>query len=140
MFAKSKGGMKYVLVIAACISSISCGQSEKDPKEAPMDTLRSALHALECNQYDLYLSHVDYGRTLDASQEDMMRIVLKQNNERLMAEHGMVHHIDMLDICYTSGDSLCEVFFQTTYSDSTKILDSQQMRKVSGEWKLRPVM
>ena len=63
----------YIL-LALCL--VSC--HEQTPEEVVQGTLKEALEALERNDHDAYLRHVDFGDEMDSLRTAYMKDVLRQ--------------------------------------------------------------
>ena len=113
---------------------VSC--HEPTAEEAAKETLKGALEALDRADYDAYLRCVDFGVKMDSAQEAFMRDVLKQHLGWRQAQRASVVSIDMVD-AQMRGDSVCTVYYQYTFADSTKEVASQKMVKSGEEWKMR---
>ena len=121
----------YIL-LALCL--VSC--HELTPEEAARETLKEALEALERNDHDAYLKHVDLGADLDSSKTAYMKDVLRQHLGWRREERAAVVSIDMVD-AKMQGDSICTVYYQYSFTDGTKEVGAQKMVKYGEEWKLR---
>lgn len=115
-----------------CFSSCRELTSEEKAKE----TLREALEALNQNDHDAYLQCVDFGTVMDSVQEAVMRDVLRQHLEWRRKERPSVVSIDMVD-AKMHGDTICTVYYQYTFADSTKEVASQKMVRYGEDWKIR---
>ena len=120
------------LLMQMCL--VSCNDSAKE--QAPEAALREALEALDKEDYDGYLSHVDFGADMNAEQEAYMRNVLRQHLSWRRTEREEVVSIDMVD-AQMKGDTVCTVYYQYTYADCTKEVASQKMIRKGEVWKLR---
>ena len=118
--------MFLVLCLVAC----------QEKSEGPMHALQEALEALNREDYDTYLQHVDFGTTMDSTQQAAMRQVLRQHLGWRQSERAAVVAINMVE-AKMLGDSICTVYYQYTFADSTKEVASQKMVRHGEIWKLR---
>lgn len=95
-----------------------------------------ALEALNQEDYDTYLKHVDFGAEMDSAQEASMRDALKQHLEWQRSEYASVMSIDIVD-AKMRGDSICTVYYQYTFADGKKEVSSQKMVRQGEVWKIR---
>lgn len=123
---------RYIVIISMLLCLASCEDKTREPAGA----LEIALEALNRGDYDTYLQWVDMGSEMDAAQKSMMRHALKQHLEWRRAERAAVASIDMIDT-QMQGDTICTVYYQYTFADSTKEVASQKMVKHGETWKLR---
>lgn len=118
--------MFLVLCLAAC----------QEKSVGPTYALQEALEALNREDYDTYLQHVDFGTTMDSTQQATMRQVLRQHLGWRQSERAAVVGINMVE-AKMLGDSICTVYYQYTFADSTKEVASQKMVRHGEIWKLR---
>lgn len=105
-------------------------------EEVAKSTLQEALEALNREDFDAYLQHVDWGVQMDSVQALCMRDVLRQHLGWRKARRAGVASIDMIGT-QMEGDSICTVYCQYTFADSTKEVVSQKMVRAGGVWKIR---
>lgn len=118
--------MILVLCLAAC----------QEKPVGPTHTLKEALEALEREDYDAYLRCVDFGAEMDSVQMKCMQQVLRQHVGWRRSKRPSVVSIDMID-SQMQDDSICMVYYQYTFADSTKEVGSQKMVRLGEDWKLR---
>ena len=118
--------MLFVLCLAAC----------QEKPAGPTHTLKEALEALEREDYDAYLRCVDVGTEMDSVQKQAMRQVLRQHVGWRRTKRPAVVSIDMID-SQMLDDSVCTVYYQYTFADSTKDVGAQKMVRHGDVWKLR---
>ena len=121
----------YIL-LALCL--VSC--HEQTPEEVAQGTLKEALEALERNDHDAYLRHVDFGDEMDSLRTAYMKDVLRQHLGWRREERAAVVSIDMVD-AKMQGDSICTVYYQYSFADGTKEVGAQKMVRYGEEWKIR---
>lgn len=78
----------------------------------------------------------DFSDSADSLQYVIVLHALTQHQDRKEQLQGSVVRTDMVD-AQMLGDTVCTVFYQLIYADSTAELSSQKMVKRGGEWKLR---
>lgn len=113
---------------------VSC--HEPTAEEAAKGALREALEALGREDYDAYMAHVDFDMPMDSAQRAVMRDVLRQHLGWRHAQRARVVSVDLLD-ARMRGDSVCTVYYQYTFADSTKEAVAQKMVRNGAAWKLR---
>lgn len=109
---------------------------ELTPREAAQETLKEALEALNRDDHDAYLSHVDFGAEMDSVQTAYMKDLWRQHLGWQREERAAVVSLDMID-AKLYGDSICIVYYQYTYADGTQEVGSQKMVRHGEEWKIR---
>ena len=127
--------MKYwtlFILLALCMSACH----EPTAEEAAKESLKVALDALCRDDYDAYLQHVDIGMPMDSAQRAFMRDVLRQHQEWKRAERAAIVSVDVID-ARMFGDSICMLYYQYVFADSTREVVSQKMVRSGEEWKLR---
>ena len=120
-----------VFLLLMCL--VACSDKKE---QAPETALQTALEALEKEDYDSYLKAVDFGADMDSAQEAYMRDVLRQHLSWRRAKRENIVSIDMVD-AIMKGDTVCTVYYQYTYADSTREVASQKMVRKGEVWKLR---
>lgn len=131
--------MKYLFLIPAFFLMIclaSCHDKITLPEDAPKEALKTALDALNSDDYNTYISCVDGGEMMDSIQSKIFIQILRQHQDWLTHEKGTVASVEMID-GKMRGDTVCTVYYQYTYSDSTKEVMSQKMIRREGVWKIR---
>ncbi|MBR1667086.1 MAG: DUF4878 domain-containing protein [Bacteroidaceae bacterium] len=123
----------FILCVSLMVLS-SC--RELTAEEAAKETLKEAMEALNREDYDAYLQHVDFGAEMDSAQEAFMRDALRQHLGWQRNERAALVAIDMID-AKMHGDTICTVYCQYTFADSTKEVASQKMVKNGETWKMR---
>lgn len=127
--------MKWkALFIGMGLCCVAC--HEPTPEEAAKDALMVALEALRGEDYDTYLQHVDIGVPMDSARRAFMKDALRQHQEWKRAERAAIVSVDVVD-GRMIGDSICTVYYQYTFADSTCEVASQKMVRLGEEWKLR---
>ena len=142
MYARSSIGQHLSLPVAvmcmllsSCLSS--CWQRSELPEDQAKIALREALTALQQRDVDGYMQRVDLGCDMDSVQENLVRHALEQHQDRQDRVRGAAIALDMID-AEMCGDSVCLVFYQMVFPDSTAEVACQKMVRVGSEWKIRP--
>ena len=99
-------------------------------------SLKEALEALEKDDHEAYLKHVDWGGEMDAVQTAYMKDVLRQHLGWRRSERAAVVSIDMID-AKMEGDTICTVYYQYAFADGTKEVVAQKMVRSGEDWKIR---
>lgn len=133
MSDRSKSCMLLGLVL---LGLSSCRGDKRLPEEQAKAVLKEALAALQRHDVDTYINNVDFGTDMDSLQETFMRHVLEQHQDRQDQLRGAVMGIDVID-AEMQGDSVCLVFYQMLFPDSTLEVASQKMIRVGERWKIR---
>ena len=120
--------MGLVLCLAAC--------DKPEGAEAAKLTLKEAFDALERNDREAYLRHVDFGAEMDSVQMDCLMGLWHRHLEWRQTTKGALVSVDMID-AKMDGDSVCTVYFQYTFGDGTQEVGAQKMVRHGEEWKLR---
>ena len=129
--------MRKIFFFILCISFAMLSSCHKPTsEEAAKETLKEAMEALNREDYDSYLQHVDMGVEMGAAQETFMRDVLKQHLGWRRSERAALVSIDMID-AQMDGDTICTVYCQYTFADSTKEVVAQKMVRMGEKWKMR---
>lgn len=123
---------RYIFLFSFLLCLLSC----QDPAREPEGALQMALEALNREDYDTYLQHVDFGVEMDSAQEAFMRDALKQHLEWQRSKYAAVVGIDIVD-AKMRGDSICTVYYQYTFADGKKEVSSQKMVRQGEVWKIR---
>lgn len=115
----------------------SCKHDEVLPTEQAMNTLKTALVSLHNHDFDDYLQHVDDITGMDSIQLNLMSLLLEQHQDWQDQEKGAVAEINMSEV-EMSGDSVCTVFYELVFADSTREVSSQKMvLNHDGAWRIR---
>lgn len=122
----------FILLLVLCLAA--CQKPEG--AEAAKVTLQEALEALNRDDHEAYLQHVDFGADMDSVQMAYMKEVWRQHLGWRRAERAAVTSIDMID-AKLHGDSICTVYYQYTFADGTKEVGSQKMVRHGEDWKIR---
>lgn len=123
---------RYIFIFSFLLCLASCQEKEHEPEA----TLKKALEALNAENYDAYLQHVDFGADMDSAQIASMKDVLRQHLGWRRSERAAVVSIDIVD-AKMQGDSISTVYYQYTFADNTTEVGSQKMVRYGEEWKLR---
>lgn len=124
------------MVSTLVLTFIACHERMTEATDAPKMALKIALEALENDDYETYMSCVDYASDMDSMQMRNLCKVLRFHMSKQRAAHAPVVDIDMID-AVLKGDTVCTVYYQYTFADSVKEVASQKMVRKNGEWKLR---
>lgn len=123
-------------IIIAMLVCVGCKQKEEDPAAMPKHVLHEALHMLESHDYDAYIAFSDIDCEYDSVYVTIMKNILRQHQESRESAKGNAESIDIVD-AKIIADSICMVYYQFTYADSTKEVGVQKMVCVDGNWKIR---
>ncbi len=126
--------MRWLKLLAVLL--VLCLPACQEKSGGPAHTLKEALEALEKEDYDAYLRCVDFGTEMDSMQVACMRQVLRQHVGWRRLKCPSVVSIDMID-SQMQGDSICTVYYQYTFADSTKDVGAQKMVRLGETWKIR---
>lgn len=119
-----------LMFLAACHGAIH------GPEDAPKEALQGALDALHEEDYDAYLQYVDWGMEMDSVQQSYMKMLLRQHQDWKRTERTAIVSIDVID-GKMNADSICTVYYQYTFADSTHEVVSQKMVRRGKDWKIR---
>lgn len=114
----------------------ACWGKEESPKDKAKNTLKEALSTLQSGNVDGYMQYVDFGCEMDSVQLAVMQCLLKQHLDRQAQQKGTIVSIEAVD-AQMLGDSVCTVFYQLAFADSTVEVVSQKMVRVGENWKIR---
>lgn len=128
--------LRYYYIAIAILVCAGCKQKEEDPAAAPKRVLQEALQSLHDHNYDAYMQVADVDCELDSVHASMLRQLLQQHQEMNEARNGAVLDVSVIDAKMIS-DTICTVYCQTTYADSTREVSSHKMVVVDGQWKIR---
>lgn len=126
-------------VCISCAVLMSMCRQEPSPATVAGESLLKALRALDNDDVDAYLSHVDIGNgtcALDSGQTAYMKDALNQHLGWRRANRRKIVSIDVVNATMLC-DSVCTIYYQYTYADSTGEVASQKMVRYGDEWKLR---
>ncbi|MBQ9362693.1 MAG: DUF4878 domain-containing protein [Bacteroidaceae bacterium] len=130
----------YNVRCAVCIVlllALSACWGKKDlPEDKAKAVLKEALSTLQSGNVDGYMRYVDFGSEMDSVQLAVMQCLLKQHLDRQTQRKGTVVSIETVD-AQLVGDSVCTVFCQLAFADSTVEVVSQKMVRVGETWKIR---
>jgi hypothetical protein len=131
MFGRNKS--KYIVLL---LLFTACWSKNELPEDQAKATLRKALSTLHSGNVEGYMQYVDFGGEMDSVQRAMMLYVLKQHQDLRAQQKGTLIGIEAID-AEMQGDTVCTVFCQLTFADSTAELISQKMVRVGEDWKIR---
>lgn len=123
-------------VLCCCLMGLISCRENLTSEEQAKHTMKEALEALNRNDFDAYLQRVDDGVSMDSAQKAVMRDVLRQHVECRRKERPAVVSIDMIDI-QMDEDTVCTVYYQYTFADSTKEVGAQKMVRKNEQWRIR---
>lgn len=106
------------------------------PAERAKATLREALSTLQSGDLEGYMQYVDFAGEMDSMQRSLMLRLLAQHQDLRTQQKGALISIEALD-ADMQGDTVCTVFCQFVYADSTSEVVSQKMVRVGEKWKIR---
>jgi len=121
-------------LLLLCLSA--CMSDNRKPEDKAKAVLREALTALQRHDIDGYLLHVDRSTGMDDEQEAFIRRLLEQHQDWQDHVRGAVLEVETVD-AEMQGDSVCTVFYQITFADSTVEVGSQKMVRAGEGWKIR---
>lgn len=124
------------VLLAVCVAGLLCLTSCREEPSGPGVALREALEALNRADYDAYLQCVDFGVDMDSARTASMRSVLKQHLAWRQQERPAVADIRVVDT-RMQGDTVCFVYYQYVFADSTREVAVQKMVQDGDRWKLR---
>ena len=125
-----------IMAISVLILSGCNGKKFVDQSEPAREVLMDALTAMEQHDYGRYMQHVDLGEEMDTLQVDFVHKALVQYQSRMEATRGRSVDVTIIDADMES-DTVCSLFYQVTYADSTSEVASQKMVRTNGDWKIR---
>lgn len=114
---------------------VGCG-GESTPQEVVAKSFGKAMDALNNHNFDEYINSVDYGCEMDSIQKDVLVKTYSQYLDRIQQNKGSLLKLEVIDVVFGS-DTVCDVYYETLYSDSTTIPGCQKMVKVCDEWKIK---
>jgi len=114
---------------------VGCG-GESTPQEVVAKAFEKAMDALNNHNFDEYINSVDYGCEMDSIQKDVLVKTYSQYLDRIQQNKGSLLKLEVIDVVFGS-DTVCDVYYETLYSDSTTIPGCQKMVKVGDEWKIK---
>ncbi|MBQ9641732.1 MAG: hypothetical protein IJV06_09275 [Bacteroidaceae bacterium] len=123
--------LPLLLLLSAC-----WGGKKESPADEAKAVLVEALSALQVGNVDGYVQHVDFGGDMDSLQHSVLSALLRQHLDQRTQQRGALTGIEALD-GKMRGDTVCTVFYQLTFADSTVEVASQKMVKVGSVWKIR---
>ena len=128
--------MRYAyIVLMFCVLGLTACHNYTEVEKAQM-TLKEALEALEKDDHEAYLKHVDWGGEMDVVQTAYMKDVLRQHVGWRRSERAAVVSIDMID-AKMEGDTICIVYYQYAFADGTQEVGAQKMVRYGDDWKIR---
>lgn len=128
--------MRYVyIVLTFSMLGLTACHKYTAEEEAQM-VLKEALDALEKDDQEGYLKHVDWCGEMDAVQMAYMKDVLRQHVGWRRSERAAVVSIDMID-AKMDGDTICTVYYQYAFADGTQETGAQKMVRYGDDWKIR---
>lgn len=122
-----------ILLVTCCLA---CHQQIVYPEDLPKASLDSALKALDAEDYDTYMSYVDYGRELDSLEHKNIVDVLRRHEEWKRAEREEIVSTEIVDV-KMQGDTTCTIYYQYVFADSCRETVAQKMVMRDGRWKMR---
>ena len=129
-------GVRNALCIVLLLALSACWGKEELPEDKAKAALKEALSTLQSGNVDGSMQYVDFGSEMDSVQLAVMQCLLKQHLDRQAQLKGTIVSIETVD-AQLLGDSVCTVFCQLAFSDSTVEVVSQKMVRVGESWKIR---
>lgn len=131
--------MKYLLLtVVTLVLLTSCWmlQKEVNNEEQARQALLDALTAINSHDFESYYNSLDFGTEFDSVQKQVVLSTIMQHQDWQDKRKGLVADISTISLDLVS-DSVCIIFYQLTFSDSTKEVSSQKMVRCDEKWKLR---
>lgn len=140
MFAKSNANLTMKITIfqllVILVAFTACSGESSSPESAVICSFSEAMSAIESDDFEGYVDRSDFGSDMDSVQRAFLCLALKQHKLKQTEKMGGTGSMSVVEVKFLS-DSLCDVFYQLIYADSTKEVSSQRMIKVGDEWKIR---
>ena len=124
-----------LLFLTAATLFVGCG-GERTPQEEVKESFMGAMDALNNRRFDEYIDCVDFGCELDSIQKDVFVKTYSQYLERVQHYKGSLQKLEVVDVAFSS-DSVCDVYYETLYSDSIAEQHSQKMVRIGDTWKIK---
>lgn len=121
--------MFVMVVFTACFDS-------DEPEKAVVSAFSNAMLSLQQGDYETYMTHVDFGTDMDSIQRSYVVKALNQHKGRNIKEKMKLDSVNVVKVTFNS-DSVCDVFYELKYVDSTREVSMQKMVKVGDDWKIR---
>lgn len=121
--------MFVIMVFTACFDS-------GEPEKAVVSAFSNAMLSLQQGDYETYMTHVDFGTDMDSIQRSYVVKALNQHKGRNIKEKMKLDSVNVVKVTFNS-DSVCDVFYELKYVDSTREVSMQKMVKVGDDWKIR---
>jgi len=125
---------KPLLLLSSLMLLAGCG--ENTPQEAVTSTFVAAMDALHDHRYDEYMESVDYGCEMDSIQRAVLVRTYSQYLDRLQQSNGDLLNLNVVDVAFGS-DTVCDVYYEMLFADSTSVEHCQKMVRIGDVWKLR---
>lgn len=123
------------LLFCFLLSSCNLGR-EKTAEQVITETFITAFNDLQRHDYDAYLRACDMGEEPDSFQIAFMQNVLAQHQDWQEVRKGAAIDVLVIDT-EMLGDTVCYVYYEVAFADSTREVSSQKMVRTEGDWKLR---
>ena len=124
----------FLFVLSAALLVVSC--SDDSPQKVVTDTFEAAMDAFHNRRFDEYMSSVDYGCEMDSIQRDILVKTYSQYLDRMHQVNDDLLKIKVVDVAFSS-DTVCDVFYEMLFADSTAVERCQKMVCIGNVWKLR---
>ena len=127
-----------ILLIASMAMLSSCSENKKtvDATIAPRKAMEEALNAFYSNDFETYVSLIDYGADLDSVERQVVLNVMSQYHERQAAKKGGVTKFEVLSADMPS-DSLATVYFDLVFGNDSVEMCSEHLILRDGQWKIK---
>lgn len=127
-----------ILLIASMAMLLSCSENKKtvDATIAPRKAMEEALNAFYSNDFDTYVSLIDYGADLDSVERQVVLNVMSQYHERQAAKKGGVTKFEVLSADMPC-DSLATVYFDLVFGNDSVEMCSEHLILRDGQWKIK---
>ena len=126
---------RYLFLLMCLMFFIGCGNPET-PRKVVEDSFELAMNALKTHQYEEYFDCVDYGCEMDSVQRDILIKTYAQHQDWQEQKKGTQEKLTVVDVAFCS-DTICDVYYEVLYSDSTSETFSQRMTLVGDVWKIK---
>lgn len=100
------------------------------------ETFITAFNDLQRHDYEAYLRVSDFGVEPDSNQLAFMQSLLAQHQDWQEKRKGVAVDVYVIDT-EMLGDTVCYVYYEVAFADSTREVSSQKMIRTNGDWKIR---
>ena len=138
MFGKNRrmNDVRCALCFALLLALSACWSRKELPEDQATSAFLKAFSTLQGGDVEGYMQYVDFGGEMDSLQRSVLCRLLTQHQDLRVRQKGELLGIEAVD-AQMQGDTVCTVFCQLTFADSTAELVSQKMVRVGEDWKVR---